>query len=385
MTLVTQRERIHPDPYHGIDRATYLAATDAVAARIPTLNDDAALVELVRLAAMPSWSGRDGHTGIFPFIPGSGTHEYPLRFWRFSDGLVITAARAPHEHLVGSTVTAIAGIPIDDVLSQVEPLAPRDNPSNLLAYGPLYMRVSELLAGLGIIEGSGPAIFSLVDRAGRATDETIEPIAVEDDVAWNSGLPHRLPPRDVPWLRDQAKSIWWQYLADSGTLYVQYNEVVDSSSVADRIIERVRQGGVARVVVDLRNNGGGDNHRYVPLLNVLQDPAVDRPGRLFALIGRVTFSAAGNFAAELEQTTHVIFAGESMGSSPNLYGDVRQVSLGTIGQEAFIASTYWQKSTANDPRITIEPRLDMTFSSADYFGDRDPVLDAVIRAAVPPA
>jgi hypothetical protein len=380
-TLVEEHERIHPDPYHGIDRETYRAAADELGGRIPALDDNAALAGLVRLAAMPGWNGRDGHTGIFPFIPGSGTHEYPLRFWRFSDGLVITAARAPYERLVGSRVTAIAGRPIDDVLARIEPLAPRDNPSNLLAYGPLYLRVSELLAGVGVLDRPGPAAFSLVDRAGKPSEETIEPIPAEDDVAWNSGEPHRLPPRDVLWLHDQATPIWWRYLDDSKTLYLQYNEVEATASVADEILARVKAGGVDRVVVDLRNNGGGDNRRYVRLLAALQNPAIDRPGRLFVLFGRVTFSAAANFATEVEQTTGARFVGEAMGGSPNQYGDVRATSLGPIGQEAYIATIYWQKSTADDSRITIDPDITVPFSSDDYFGDRDPTLAAAIGAA----
>src|SRR6478672_2870649 len=157
--LLDARDHVHPDGWHGMPRADWVAAADAVKARIPTLTDDQALVEMVRLAAMPSWNGRDGHSGIFPFIPGSGTHEYPLRWWRFDDGLVITAARAPYEALVGSTVLAVGGRPIDDVLRLVEPLAPRDSPSNLTAYGPLYLRVSELLAGLGVLDRAGPAVF----------------------------------------------------------------------------------------------------------------------------------------------------------------------------------------------------------------------------------
>src|SRR4029078_8218423 len=129
----------------------------------PGLTDDQALVEIVRLAAMPGWAGREGHTGVFPFIPGTGTHEYPVRWWRFSDGLRITAvAPGVDPSLVGARVTAIAGRPIDDVLALVEPLAPRDNPSTLLAYGPLYLRCAELLAGLGVLDAVGPTTVSAV-------------------------------------------------------------------------------------------------------------------------------------------------------------------------------------------------------------------------------
>jgi hypothetical protein len=380
--LVSARERIHPNPYQGIDKPTYLAAADDLASKIPNLNDDQALAGITRLAAMPGWKGREGHSGIFPFTPETGTHAYPLRFWRFSDGLTITAARAPYEALVGSRVMAIGGKPIDEVMALVEPMAPRDNPSNLLAYGPLYMRQTELLAGVDVIDHAGPAVFSVVDRDGTARDVTVEPIPAADDVVWTNALPMVLPPRDVMWLHDSTEPVWWRFLADSKTLYLQYNEVVTTGTVADEILARVAQGGVGRVVVDLRNNGGGDNHRYARLLEALQDPSIDRPGRLIVLFGRLTFSAAGNFATEVEATTDAVFVGEAMGSSPNLYGDVRRSSLPTVGLDVYIASIYWQKSTADDPRITIEPGVAVPYSSDDYFSDRDPQLEAAIRTTV---
>jgi hypothetical protein len=381
-TLISERERVHPNPYQGIDRATYLAAADDLAARIPNLNDEQALAGITRLAAMPGWKGREGHSGIFPFTPETGTHAYPLRFWRFSDGLTITAARAPYEALVGSQVTAIAGKPIDEVMALVEPMAPRDNPSNLLAYGPLYMRQAELLAGVGVLEHAGPAVFSVVNRDGVAHNVTVEPIPAADDVVWTNAIPMVLPRRDVMWLHDSTEPVWWRFLDDSKTLYLQYNEVVDTGSVTDDLLARVAKGGVERVVVDLRNNGGGDNHRYARLLEALQDPSIDRPGRLIVLIGRLTFSAAGNFATEVEATTGAVFVGEAMGSSPNLYGDVRRSTLPTIRLDVYIASVYWQKSTADDPRITIEPDVPIPYSSDDYFNDRDPQLEAAIRVPV---
>ena len=182
-------------------------------------------------------------------------------------------------------------------------------------------------------------------------------------MAWHGGDPLRLRAADALWLRDIAKPLWWTYLADSRTLYVQYNEVRGGiDGVADEILARAKQADVDRVVVDLRNNGGGDNTTYRHLLDVIQDPAIDRPGRLDVLIGRLTFSAAANFATELEATTSASFVGEAMGGSPNLYGDARPTDLPYGGQVVYVASRYWQMSTADDARITIEPE------------PRDPVL-----------
>jgi hypothetical protein len=79
-----------------------------------------------------------------------------------------------------------------------------------------------------------------------------------------------------------------------------------------------------------------------------------------------------------------VFAGEDMGSSPNLYGDTRRTPLPSIGQAIFTATLYWPKGGTDDMRITIEPDIAVDLSSDDYFADRDPVLEAVIRAPIPP-
>jgi hypothetical protein len=377
--LLDARDTVHPNGWHGMPRPEWIAAADAVKAKIPTLTDDQALVELVRLAAMPSWSGRDGHSGMFPFVPGGGSHAYPVRWWRFSDGLVITAARAPYENLVGSRVEAINGHEIADVLRLVEPLAPRDNPSNLLAYSTIYLRTSELLAGLGVIDAAGPTVFALTARDGATSEVTIDPISAEDDAAWNSGMPHRLPPTDVLWLKRQDTTLWWTFLADSGTLFVQFNLVEGgTSTLADEILARAKRPDVKRVVVDLRHNGGGNNMTLGPLDSALRDPAINRRGKLFVIFGRITFSAAANFATDLERETAAVFAGEPLGGSPNLYGDAREIKLPYGGQSVYMATRYWERSTPDDARITIEPDIPVELSSDDYFAGHDPVLDAII-------
>lgn len=382
--MLDARDTIHPDGWHGFARTDWVAAADALAARAADLSPDERLTEVVRLAAMPSWNGRDGHTGIFPFTPADGTLLYPLRWWEFSDGLLVTAARPPYEDLVGSRVEAVAGRPIDEVLRLVEPLAPRDNPSNLHAFAPLYLRVSNLLAGLGVIDVAGPTTFTLVDRDGSRRDMEIEPTVPVFDDDWDSGLPHRLAATDAPWLRDQDTTLWWTFLEDSGTLFAQFNHVRgDATSVVSELRERAKEDDVERVVIDLRHNSGGDNTTLSPLELALRDPTMNREGRLFAIIGRVTFSAAANFATDLEGSTSVIFAGEPMGGSPNLYGDTRPVDLEATGQTLYMATRYWERSTPDDERLTIEPDISVDLSSEDYFAGRDPVLEAILAQPAP--
>jgi hypothetical protein len=379
--LVAARERIHPDPYQGISKLAYATAVQRARAAVPSQTDPQVLTSLLRLAAMPSWAGRDGHSGIFPFTADSRTHEYPLRFWQFPDGLVVTAARPPYERLVGQHVVAIQGRPIDDVLDLVRPLVPRDNDSNLLAYAPLYLRVSEVLVGLGILPRTGTASFTVEDSRGHRSEVSVSPLPAAVDTRWNGGLPHRLPTGDAMWLSRLDEPLWWRELAH-GVLFVQYNSVESGiDGVADDILARVRRGGISRVVVDLRNNPGGDNQTYGRLLDVLRDRRIDVEGRLFVLVGRVTFSAAANFATELEQKTSAVFVGEDMGGSPNLYGDAEPVPLPYRDLTAYVASRYWQISGARDRRTTIQPDIRVPLSSRSYAAGRDPVLRAALTAA----
>ena len=83
------------------------------------------------------------------------------------------------------------------------------------------------------------------------------------------------------------------------------------------------------MIVDVRLNPGGDNTAYRPLLDVLRSRFVNRPGRLVLLTGRVTFSAAGNFAAEVDARTRARIVGEAAGGSPHNYGDTVEVELET--------------------------------------------------------
>ena len=72
----------------------------------------------------------------------------------------------------------------------------------------------------------------------------------------------RLPAGTPLWLTRMATPLWWSYLPESRTLYIQYNEVPPGiDALAGEILARAKAGDVDRVVIDLRHNGGGDIRR----------------------------------------------------------------------------------------------------------------------------
>ena len=139
---------------------------------------------------------------------------------------------------------------------------------------------------------------------------------------------------------------------------------------------------MARIVLDLRQNRGGDNHTYSQLLSDIEQLSDGGPP-LYVLVDRLTFSAAANLATQLEGRTSATFAGEPMGGGLSFWDDVTWVQLPhlAIPMQVGISRRYWQMSTPDDPRLTITPTIAMPVTAADYFAGRDSTLDAILNGS----
>ena len=116
----------HPDLFHDTPRAEIERAIDELKGRAATATDDELMVGVARIVALVSASGRDAHTGLFPWSPDSKypVHSLPLRLWLFPDGLRVVDALAPNEDLIGARIDTIADHPVDDVLAALDPMIP---------------------------------------------------------------------------------------------------------------------------------------------------------------------------------------------------------------------------------------------------------------------
>src|SRR5690348_16568229 len=127
-TLIPGMARLHKNLYHSVSEEALGNAVAQLSATVPTATDDQLLDGVLRVVAMVSAGGCDAHTGAF--IWGEGTYpvdSLPMRLWLFGDDVVIVAALAPYQDLVGQRIVSIDGHPIGDVLAALDPLIPRDN------------------------------------------------------------------------------------------------------------------------------------------------------------------------------------------------------------------------------------------------------------------
>jgi Peptidase family S41 len=378
-------EQIHPAPFRSISRARFEAEVNELAARAQTISRAELLVGVLRLIA--SLGPRNGHTGLFPGDPGNvrPLHLYPIRLFRFADGVFVVDAE--DKGLVGRRLVAVDGTPVERVFELVDPLVPHDNAWNTRGMAPHYALTAEVLHGLGIVDTAGPADVTFESPGGARTDVTLSPIpgpqyASEFADPLHGHYPSVLPSAPRPlYLANSGKALWVTALAGGRALYVGYNAV---SAPAPAVLRRIRRlalgAGTRRVIVDLRLNGGGDNTTYGPLVDLFTSKQVNRRGKLYLLVGRATFSAAANFAAEIDRDTRAVIVGEPTGGGIETYGDTVPVLLPSLGWYVYVASRYHERKRGpNDHRLAVAPDVRVDLTSAQYFAGHDRVLERALR------
>jgi hypothetical protein len=374
-------ERIHPDPYHATPRDKMRATADGIVARAENLGDDQVMVELMRLVAL--LGERDGHAGLFPFDSHRRTmHAYPFWTYLFPDGVFVVATAGGAR--VGERLVAVEGRPVDDVLAAIEPLQTRDNDWSRKNLAPMFLASAEVLHGLGVTPTAERATFTFESRAGVRRDVTVQ---ARPFSAVRSALRPRfrayvfgLPQQAKPLFLSHLKSNRWLTTLDHGrVVYVSYNLVLGGTfDFSDRLLRAARKPKVRRVVIDLRNNPGGEIKTYPPLLSVLTSRAINRPARLVLLIGRTTFSAAVHFTADVQMLTRARLVGEPTGGAPNHWSDTDPVELENTGLIVRVPTVYFEKRPGEN-LTAIEPDERVDLTAAVYFAKRDPVLQAALR------
>ena len=301
----------------------------------------------MRLLALAG--ARNGHTAIYPYDQHPRPlHVFPLRLYAFPTGMHVIAAPG-REALAGARLTAIDDVPSTGSSPRCgrSSRATTRRPSSTCC--PSTSLTEEVLVGLGLIDG-GSTRFGFAD--GRT--ETIAPVTAVV-VRLRRVDPRRASAAGRGAARlaavHRAETQWLTSLDRGRAVYLGYHLTTDETYTVSRRLLALAPGlACAAVVVDIRLNHGGNNMTYGALLDVIGRLSKMRSVSL--LIGRATFSASGNFAADVDALPRVRLIGEATGGAPSQWGDATTVELpssGLIARVATIVPALRQAERADHP------------------------------------
>jgi len=384
--LAREIKRLAYAPFALAGEEEFDLSVAALDLEIPGLTDAQILVGMMKLVRHLD----DGHAGV---RPPEGDNELsrllPLDFFLFPEGLYVVGAGPGYEDLLGARVERIGRLSTGEAVAALDPVIVRDNEQQVTFMVPAFLRYTAVLAGLGVADELARA--SLTVRAADGTRRAVTVDAEPGERLWDryppgwTALADSVPGRPRPLhLRHRELPYWFEYLPAADLVYFQFNAVRDHPAEAfgtfcDRLFGFIADRCPARLVIDLRWNGGGNTFLTQPLLHhLIACPEISRRGALFVIIGRQTFSAAQNTATAIDRETSAIFVGEPTGSRPNFIGETIYFELPYSKVRANAADLFWQTSWPDDYRTWIAPDIYAPPTFAAFSRNDDPALEAIL-------
>ena len=391
--LAAQMRLKHKSLFHTMTEAEFNQAVEQLDADIPQLNDDQIFVRFVQLMAMV----QDGHSGFDtrPIPPPDLKDRIPVRFVRYADGIYVRAAGPEYADMVAGKVVKVGSLGWQEAIQRLDSIEshdPGNNGEQLAWSAKTSLNCPRLLYGLGLTQSRDSTEF-VIEKNGQSHSFIMKasvPIGEwylnSVPAGWVDARPESVP---VPLARQhEDKHYWFTYLPEHRVVYFQFNLVInqDGETLADfagRLATALEQPGVERLVIDLRNNTGGDNTLLRPLLVALVRSKVNRRGGILAITGPTTFSAAQNFVNRLENYTEAIYVGEPTAENVNFYGDPAGITLPHSHLEAAVSQLWWQDKDPRDKRAATFPEIAIEPTFRDYVAGNDPALQYALTAPKP--
>ena len=362
----------HPNAFANTPEARFLEVKAEIEGRLETVSDTAFLLDLMRLTALV----KDSHTSV---SVGSlaDFRGYPFSLVRRGESWYLSAAAPEDKDLLCQEVVKLAGKPVEEVVAACGTLFDSDNPVHLRRQFRQACNVADIYEYLGLVEAGKPLTVTL--KNGKSL--TLEPMGMEEmgklELAQISQLIKGQPETAA---RD---AYYFAKPLTENVYYIQYNvcreaEDLSMEDFAALVKKDLEAGDYGRVLLDLRNNGGGSDGVIWPLFEVLRE-AMDGGAELVGLIGEATFSSALINAVEIQEMGGVL-AGEPAGGSVCHFGAVKTFSLPNSKVRGQVSSKYLDLNTLLDAAAgrgveALEPDVLVYQTLEDTLNGKDTTVD----------
>ena len=333
----------------------------------------------------------------------------PLHFLWLPDALIVARATGAASELAGARVVRIEGRS-PEALFQGSKVLLGGNPAGRKIWLNDWIESAGVLHALGLAKSPDSLSMTLRLPNGRVVDRVVamvpvsrmpptaeterlwspEPIVGEHD--WSTALKTDGLPL---YLRDANKPFRVIPLPDMNALYVQFrsNEDEDGFPIAaflDTVNARIAELHPLHLILDLRFDIGGN---LLTTLEFMRHVAGSVQGRTFLMVGPYTFSAGIISAAAVKKGggNRVTVVGDGTGDRSYFWSEGAFLVL----PRSHLSFRYTdgqfnlRNGCTGEPRcmddlyhidvnfVSLVPDIRAPLSSAAYFADRDPALEAI--------
>ncbi|WP_438444572.1 S41 family peptidase [Gorillibacterium sp. sgz5001074] len=373
--LVSTIKEQHRFPFQNISEQSFLEKAAQIRDTLSDMNESQRMAALMMLTA----SIGDAHTALYPME----TESFQLYFLWLKEGIYLLRVPEDKKELLGSKLVAIDGKPIDEVITKLRTVIPHENEQWVKSKVPEFLRNSSLMYGLSIIEHPSTAVFTLESGDGHILNLDVRssvPIQNETNAyAVYKSKSNHYPLNYI----NNHRDYWYELRDEDRVLYIQYNHCRNSPDQTmqdfnQSVQQTLNNGRVDKIIIDLRNNSGGNSSVMAPLMDTLLTYGFTKPGSLFVLIGKSTFSSGMLNAIDLSKRVNAILIGEPTGGKPNSYGEIEVFELPYSGLHGQYSTKYFRNSEGDPsslmPNVLIEPSIQ------EWIEGRDFSLEYVIQA-----
>ncbi len=325
--LFQNLEKKHINLYHSSSKDTVRSKISNLVNKLPNLSDDAVFVSISKI--MRSFD--DSHTGIW--AQPKFYDSYPIEFFVFDD-TEIRVVQAPKNHpeLLGAKLISIDNTMLNEVLKELLLVIQcADNWHSERERLARYLKYSKILKYTGIADKESSATFEFLLENGTQKTVKLEALPKTEYENYLGNPLYFKSPFQYEKALIGTSYLWYQPNDELKTGYIHFSSYPNALQMRRfgvAVSKDIIQRGVKTIIIDVRNNGGGDFYVGLQLIKFLSFlDQIDWENGVYVLTSRQTYSAGMSNTAHFKQLLNAKIIGEPTGANPNDYQDAQTFQL----------------------------------------------------------
>lgn len=388
--LADDLPKLHNNFFHNISKEEFYDNVDRLIVDENNLNVYSIVVELSKLVALAG----DAHTALE--LPKN--NMLPIESYWFEEGIYITGTMPEFENVLHQKIIEIEGVPITEVVEKLTEMISHENIQFVKSQLPELLICTDVLYGLGIASSVEKVEVRIESQGGKQSSQLMASIKYNNwkmmvDKNEVSQGTNETKASEIPLFRKNREMYYWKEKIKNGSiLYVNYKKCKEMKSLTvenfvgniKEILEKDLK--IQHIVLDYRNNNGGNSELFRPFIDWLsnfqrvRNKDTKKVFNIFVIVGRDTFSSALLNVYQLKFNTKAIFIGEATGGKPDCYGEVNYFKLKESGLSVRYSTRYYSliEEYSQD---SFYPEIKFSVSIKDYLEKRDPCIEWIKKEA----